>query len=342
MVSTDYLIDQNTLKKIDVEEMFKVYDRWPQIAKQYYESDFKPAMFTGIDHIVFAGMGGSGSLGDIFSSILSKTNLHVSVVKGYLLPKTVDKSTLVITTSISGNTTETLTVLETAKNLDCQIMAFSSGGKMQEFCVKNNIEYRKIPMIHSPRASFTIFLFSMLKILDSIMPIKTEDVNEAIFRLEEQQKIISSDNLTDTNPALTLAEWISGIPIVYYPWGLHAPAIRFKNSLQENAKVHVIAEDIIESCHNGIVAWEKTSNVKPILIQGEKDYFKTKENWKIVKEYFHTKNIEYKEIFSGGGSILTKLISLTYLLDFSTIYLAAKLGVDPSPVNSIDFVKNRL
>src|SRR5207245_8500340 len=105
-------------------------------------------------HIVFAGMGGSGSIGDIFSSILSNANIHVSIVKGFTLPKTVDSNTLVVTTSVSGNTAESLFILDSAKKIDCKILAFSSGGKMQEYCANNKIEYRRIPQFHSPRASF--------------------------------------------------------------------------------------------------------------------------------------------------------------------------------------------
>ena len=63
---------------------------------------------------------------------------------------------------------------------------------------------------------------------------------------------INSSNLTKNNPALDVAYWITEIPIIYYPWGLQAAAIRFKNSLQENAKIHVITEDVVEACHNGI------------------------------------------------------------------------------------------
>src|SRR3989344_1044956 len=114
---------------------------WPEISHKAYEFDLEPIHFDNIDHIVFAGMGGSGAIGDLFSSILSKTDIHVSLVKGYLLPKTVDKNTLVVGTSISGNTSETLTVLESAKKLDCRLIAFSSGGKMEEFCKNKQITF---------------------------------------------------------------------------------------------------------------------------------------------------------------------------------------------------------
>ena len=139
-----------------------------------------------------------------------------------------------------------------------------------------------------------------------------------------------------------MASWINNIPIIYYPAGLQTAAIRYKNSLQENAKMHVITEDIIEACHNGIVAWEKNSNVKPVLIRGKNDYIKTIERWDIIEEFFQEKNIDYKIINSLEGNILSKMVNLIYLLDYSSIYSAVLNNTDPSPVNSIDFIKNRL
>jgi len=332
----------STLEKYDTEGMYKLYDRWPQIAKESYELKLDPVDFKEIDHIVFSGMGGSGALGDIFSAILSKTKFHVDVVKGYHLPNTINSNTLVVPISVSGNTVETLVVLDSAHNHGCNIIAFSSGGKMHDYCKKNNIEFRKITQYHSPRTSFTSFLYSMLKVLEYVVPIKKEEIIESITQLEKSAALISSSNIEKNNPSFNLAEWMTGIPMIYYPWGLQAAAIRFKNSLQENVKTHAITEDIIEACHNGIVSWEKPSNVKPIMIKGIDDYTKTKERWKIIKEYFETNGIDYKEVSSVKGSILSKLINLIYLLDYSTIYLAVKNGIDPSPIGSIDYVKKRM
>jgi glucose/mannose-6-phosphate isomerase len=336
------LIDSEALSKFDQNEMHLAYNRWPEISKNVVESGIIPIDYTDINNIIFVGMGGSGAIGDIFASILSKTNIHVTVVKGYLLPKTSDKNSLIVTTSVSGNTRETLSALKKAKEIGCKVIAFSSGGKMEEYCLKNKIEYRKIEQIHSPRASFTIYLYSIIKILNSIIPISKEDVKESIEQLENTKKNISSNNLNSNNISLNLAEWIEGIPVIYYPFGLQSSAIRFKNSLQENSKNHAMVEDIVESCHNGIVSWEKSSLVQPILIQGNDDFIKTKERWVIVKEYFDDNNIKYKEIFSVKGSILSKIINLIYVLDYTSIYLAVKNKVDPSPVKSIDFIKTKL
>ena len=342
ILSAYRLLDLSILEKFDTQKMYKIYDDWPGMAKNAYEKDYGNLGYSGIDHIVFIGMGGSGAIGDIFSAILSRRNIHVSIVKGYTLPKTVDENTLVIVTSISGNTVETLTALDSAQKLECKIIAFSSGGKMMEFCKEREINYHKIPLIHSPRASFPNFLYAMLKILESILPIEKTSILESITQLEKLKKEIFSGNKSDNNSSIKLAKWIEDIPLLYYPWGLQAASIRFKNSLQENAKMHVISEDIIEACHNGIVAWEKKSKVKPILIQGPNDFIKTKERWDIVKEFFKEKEIDYWEIKSIEGDILTKLITLIYFFDYTSIYKAVLTNIDPSPIKPIDFVKNRL
>ncbi len=336
------MLDYAKLKKYDPRGTYEIYDKWPDMAKESYEYEQEYVDLKNVNHLVFAGMGGSGAIGDVFSSILSKTTMHVYVVKGYHFPTSVGKNTLVITSSISGNTSETLSVLQYANRKGSKIISFSSGGKMKDYCEKNKIKHVTIPMIHSPRVSFATYLYSMLKILKPIIPVKTSDVNDSIRQLYNLRKKISYTNMTKSNPSLQLANWITGIPIIYYPRGLESVAIRFKNSIQENAKSHVMAEDVIETCHNGIVAWERPSKIQPILIQGKDDYIKTKEIWKILKKYFDTNGIDYKEIHSVSGSILSKIINLIYLLDYSTIYLAVNSKIDPSPTRSIEYVKDRI
>tara|TARA_B110000014_G_scaffold125904_1_gene86614 strand:+ start:857 stop:1864 length:1008 start_codon:yes stop_codon:yes gene_type:complete len=335
-------MELSDLERIDTKCMFKVYDEWPEIATESFEKKFEKFDIQDIDHIVFAGMGGSGSIGDTIAAILSKKNIHVSNVKGYLLPKTVDSKTLVIATSVSGDTVETLSVIEQAKKTNAKIIGFSSGSKMESYCRSNNIFFQKIPMIHSPRASYTNFLFSILNILEPILPINKNDVNETFMTLKKTRDTIFSGNLDKNNKSLELANFISDIVCVIYPAGLQASAIRYKNSLQENSKIHAMTEDVIESSHNGIVSWEKKSLVSPVLIQGKDDYFRTIERWKILEEFFESKEIKYKVINSLEGSILSKITNLIYLLDYSSIYAAVLNNTDPSPVNSIDFIKKKI
>ena len=330
------------IQKYDSQKMYEAYDAWPKLAKEYYEKDFSKLEIDNVDHIVFAGMGGSGTIGDIISSILSRNNIHVNIVKGYLLPKTVDANTLVVTTSVSGNTKETISILKNSKTSNARFISFSSGGNLEKVAIENNIKHITIPQLHSPRASLPSFLYSILNVLEYVIPIKKNDVIESISKLEQTQKSISSSNLNEKNTSLSLANWIKNIPIIYYPAGLQSAAIRFKNSLQENAKIHTISEDVIEACHNGIVAWENKTNVQPILIQGYDDYTKTKERWEIFKEFLHSKQVDFKEIHSGQGNILTKIMYLIYMLDYSTIYSAIEAKIDPTPVKPIEFIKERI
>ena len=336
------MIDKTSLEKFDSQEMHKVYDIWPEIAKESYFSKLSQIEYETCNHVVFAGMGGSGAIGDIFSAILSKTSTHVTVVKGYHLPKTVTRDSVVVVTSISGNTIETISMLENAIKLNSKIIVFSDGGKMEEICKNKKIPHRRIKKYHSPRGSFTSFLYGMLHVLKPIITIEEKDIMESITKLENISKKINSKEITDKNPAIKLAKWISDTPVVYYPWGLEPVGIRFKNSLQENSKIQAVIEDVIESCHNGIVTWDKQNDFQPILIRGKDDFEKTKERWEILKVFFNKQKIDYREIISEEGNILTKIICLIYLLDYTSIYLAIKLETDPTPVNAIEYIKKKL
>ena len=182
----------------------------------------------------------------------------------------------------------------------------------------------------------------MIKVLLPILPISITDVSDSISELKKINEKISSFNLNEKNISLNIANWIKNTPVIYYPWGLESVAIRFKNSLQENSKMHVMLDDIIESCHNGIVSWENDSTLQPILIEGEDDYIKTKERWKIIKEIFLERDISFYEVKSNKGNILTKITQLIYILDYCTIYLAILKNIDPTPVLSINLIKNKL
>ena len=334
-------MDQELLAKHDTQNMRLVYDMWPEIAREAYDDGKKSGIVKtdSINHIVFAGMGGSGALGDYYAALLSGHNTHVTVVKGYNLPKTVDTNTLVVCSSVSGDTSETLTVLKKSLKRPCQRIALSSGGRMKEFCGDNDIPHYMVKMLHSPRSSFVAYAYALLGVLG--IGITGRDVAESINVMKKKRSLIQSTNLTEQNPSLSLASGITGTPVIYYPWGLQAAAVRFKNSLQENAKMHAMIEDVVEAGHNGIMAWERPSNMQPILIRGADDNLKTQERWEIFQNYFADNNIPYIAINSSGKHIMTKLISLIYVLDYASIYLATIRGVNPTSIDSIKYVRER-
>ena len=336
------MLDKESIKKVDVKKMYKAYDSWPEIAEKSYNDKKIISDLGKFENIVFSGMGGSGAISDIFSAILSRKAIHTDIVKGYHLPKTVNHKSLVVITSVSGNTVETINILQQAIKAKAKIISFSSGGELEKISRERKIEHIKIDMINSPRASLTKYLYVMLKNFEDVLPIKESEIQTSIQELKNTGERISSKNLTSTNDALDLAKWIDKTPIIYYPWGLQSAAIRFKNSLQENSKMHVITEDVLETSHNGIVPWEVQKNFCPILIRGDNDFIKTSERWEIIKYFFEINEIEFKEIFSTESGILSKIVNLIYFLDYVSIYKAILLGIDPTPVNSIDFIKKQI
>lgn len=336
------MLDDAAVRTIDTQGMAHAYSDWPAMARDAYSAPHKILEGSETNHVVFSGMGGSGAIGDVFESIISDTKIHVDVVKGYHLPKTADSSTLVVSTSVSGNTAETLHVLDLAIRARCQTISFSDGGLLEQYCMSKNLDHRRIRMRHSPRASMPAFLYSMLSILRHHIPISEADIIESISVLSDIAPSISRPEAGSENASLALAEWLQDVPIIYYPWGLRAAAIRFKNSLQENAKTHAMAEDVMEACHNGIVSWMRDSVVRPILVHGGDDYVKTKERWAILEDFFRHNGTSYRKVEAPGSSILARLVGLMYILDYASIYRAVILGVDPTPVPPIRYIKDRL
>jgi len=207
------LLDLKTINKYDKSKMYSAYDQWPKFAKDSYNSSYDPAGFTNIKEIIFVGMGGSGTIGDIFSSILSKTKISVSVVKGFNLPNTINSESLVVLTSISGNTPETLSVLHSIKELDCKTIAFSSGGKLEEYCKINNLQHRLVPQIHSPRASLLSYLFSMIKVLESIMKAHIGESQKPI-RPEFSAKLSMPNYIDTKNPESILVQLVNNNSLI--------------------------------------------------------------------------------------------------------------------------------
>ena len=106
--------------------------------------------------------------------------------------------------------------------------------------------------------------------------------------------------------------------------------------------MHAFIEDVIEACHNGIVSWERKSEVKPVLIRGTEDYIRTQERWNIIKQYFDEKKISFWEVLSIEGNIFSKIMNLIYLLDYASIYRAILSETDPSTIDSINYIKEKL
>lgn len=316
------------------QEMIDTYDKWPEYARDSYKNS-EPLDLPS-DKIVFCGMGGSGIAFDIISSLIPDKDIIIN--KGYFLPKNISNS-LIIVNSASGNTIETITALKSASKSKNKVIAFSSGGKIETYCKKNNILYRNYDLKSSPRASIPFSLYTILGTLSESFGIKKAPISNSIKALENSRKKLNSKK---NNPALDLAKFIKGYPVCYYSSEFFPVALRFRQDFQENCKKLAATEEVVESCHNSINSWENPSGLSPILLRGSNDHKLIKNRFEVWKEYFESRKIKYKEIIPTKGDLLSQFMALIYEMSTSTIYYAIEDGTDPTLLKAIDFVKARV
>lgn len=308
--------------------------------------------FLKIDNIIIAGMGASAISGDIMTSLLrDKLDVPLLVNREYDLPKWVNKDTLVICISYSGNTDETLSSFKLAYQKKCKIICISTGGKLQELAEKRQVPFVKIPAGIQPRAATAYLLFPSLIFLKKLGLLKSTidaDIEETIAVTKDFVTMNNKDVPEQNNPAKQIAKAIfSSIPQIY-GWGIYTPiAIRWRHQLNENSKV-IARTDIVPECnHNDIVGWSANPEVSKqfscVLIRDkDEESIDITTRLNFMRDLFHNTAGVVLEVQPKGKSQLAKMMYLMCLGDFTSCYLAVLRGVDPSPVDIITELKKRL
>ena len=342
------MLSSSEVKGIDKSGLYKVYEDWPIHCRKAYEIEVNAQDASNVEKIVFAGMGGSATPGDILQDWL-KDNINIPfyVVKDYHLPRFAGKDTFVLAVSCSGNTEETLSIVHESLKAGCKVTTISSGGFLEEMSLKNNIPYNKIVFTLLSRASFPYIFYVSAKILASCGFIKglEDQIPNSIRVVEDVSKIISIKALIEENLSKKIAIWLyDSLPLIYGSNLNRAVAIRFKNVLNENSKMHAIVDAMPELCHNEIVAWEgiKDKPLKPLFLRYREEPPEVKVRFEIFKELIRDAGFEILEAWSWGEDQLSKIVSLLYILDFASLYLAVLRGFDPTPTVSIEKMKQRL
>lgn len=342
------MLSPSEVKKVDKSGLYKIYESWPELCKKAYETEVNVPDASNIEKIIYAGMGGSATPGDIFQDWL-KDNIDIPfyVVKDYHLPKFAGNDTLVIAVSCSGNTEEILSVVRESLKARCKIATISSGGLLEKISLKYNIPYNKIVLTLLSRASFPQIFYVAIKIIASFGFIKglEDQIPKSIMVVKDISKHISIEEPIGKNLSKKIAtQFYDSLPLIYGSNLNRAVAIRFKNVLNENAKMHAIVDVMPELCHNEIVAWEGIKNkpLKPIFLRYKGEPPEVKARFEIFKELIEDTGFNVFEVWSKGNGCLSKIISLLYMLDFSSLYMAVLRGFDPSPTVNIEKMKNRL
>jgi glucose/mannose-6-phosphate isomerase len=286
-----------------------------------------------INNIVIAGMGGSAMGGDLLKVYLSNTNIPVYVNRDYKVPNFVDENSLVFAVSYSGNTEETLSALNAAKEKKAQIIGITSGGKLAEECEK----VVNIPSGLQPRAALGYLFFPMLGILHNtnIIRVKNDELNEMMDILKQTDKF----NEQGEELSKKLKE---KIPIIYASEALGAIAFRWKTQINENAKMPAFYNVFSEMNHNEIAGYKSMDHkFSVVMIQDKNDNDRIKKRRDICKEIME-EYVEVEEVETQGESLLARMFSAIYLGDYVSYYMALWNRVDPSPVDIIEGMKKKL
>ncbi len=294
-----------------------------------------------IHNVLITGLGGSGIGGTIVSE-LNRSNLKVPVAvnKNYSIPGFVNDNTLVVVSSYSGNTEETLNALKEAFNKEAKIVCITSGGKVMEFAQNNGLDYITIDGGMPPRACFGYSFVQLNYILAGLGLINNDfkkDLKKSIQLLESEKSNIQ-------NTAKEIAERIQNkIPIIYCDAGIEGVAIRFRQQINENSKMLCWHHVIPEMNHNELVGWRGSyEDHAVIFLRNENDYSRNKKRMDFTKGVAKYCSADAIEIQSKGKSGMEKALYLIHLTDWISYYLSEHRKVDAIEVEVISKLKNEL
>lgn len=304
-----------------------------------------------INNIVISGMGGSAISGDILKEWLrDRLDIPIFVNRDYNLPKWVGKDTLSIFLSYSGNTEETLSSFREAIKRKSICVGISSGGKLEDICKEKSVPHVKIPSGFQPRAAIAYLLFPTIKIIQKIGLL--DDVDGEIKEAVKISQEISDNNKKEIKQSNNLAKSIAlsikdTLPHIY-GWRYYVPiARRWRTQINENSKMIARFDEVPECNHNDIVGWTEQTEIAAmsscVFLRDKADEpERISERYEFMREVFENAGTKVIEINAKGKDLLAKMISLMYLGDFISCYLAILKGVDPTPVDVISKLKGRL
>jgi glucose/mannose-6-phosphate isomerase len=350
MVNLD---DIQIYKRLDPENMREHLHGLPQQCRTAWDKakEFQlPRDYANIDKVVILGMGGSATGGDLVRSLFSsKKKPIIFVSRDYNLPAFVDHKTLVIASSYSGNTEETLSAFSQALDKKCKKLAMTTGGRLKALAEDAKVPVFVINYIAQPRAAVGYGFMSLIAFLQKLglLEDKTAEVKAMIQDLDKLLEELKETVPTGSNRAKQLATKLHGkIAVIYGAGILSEVAHRWKTQINENSKAWAFYEVFPELNHNAVVGYqfpqELASKIYVVLLRSSSLHPRILIRYQVTSELLEQSGISHETIDSRGKSELSQMMGLIYLGDWTSYYLAILYEIDPTPVKAIDYLKKRL
>lgn len=352
------LLDQKEMiENVDRQNMFKLIAEFSAQLKQAEDIgksvSLDPTYAKGMTKIVFSGLGGSAIGADFIRSYLTyDLTIPILVNRHYQLPKYVDDKTLLIVSSYSGETEETLSAFKQGVRSGAKMLAITSGGELARQARTNSFPVITIPGGMSPRAALgysVLPLLVALSKLDFKGAYRAQEFKEAQDLMQKLSDFEYGPNVPfEKNRAKQLAlSCLNNYPIIYSgPDYLDVVALRWRGQIEENAKALASHHLFPEMNHNELVGWKNPSEllkkIVVFILRDPSDHKRVQMRMdltrKVIEQYAHS----VTELTTQGKGLLARMFSLVYLGDWISVYLAVLYQVDPTPVEVIDYLKSEL
>ncbi len=342
-----------TYEQLDPASMRRLLRRFPHLCREGWrvgrESKL-PEGYRQVKGALVAGMGASAIAGEMLSAFLAgQGELHIAVWRDYGLPPSLSADTLVIVSSYSGDTEETLSTLAAALERGLPTIALTGGGKLRDAAAAAKVPIVPIDVKAQPRSTLGYSLCALLGLLQTagLVSDHTVAMTEVIEELFGQVNDLDENALAAENPAKQLAQELEGkIPIIYGGGFLAPVARRWKTQFNENSKAWAFFEELPEAGHNAVVGFNfppgSDEGVYVVMLYSPLLSEQTRRRLAIIAELLDHSGVDHKTISGRGKSTLVQQLTATLYGDYVSYYLALLYETDPSPVANIDYLKKRL
>ena len=307
-----------------------------------------PPSHADVRNITVAGMGGSAIGGDLAAALLAdELKVPMSVHRDYGLPGYVGRDSLVIVSSYSGNTEETLSAFEEARKRAAKVLAITTGGTLADLARASNYPVITFSYKARPRATLGYSLGLVLGALSRLGLARdlSADIDTATADLAKLEERVHEG--ARTNDAKKLAKELYGRIIVAYGAGvMGVMARRVKGQWNENSKNWSAYDVMSELNHNAVVGFPNPPIARDaltvLLLRSDRDNPRHKIRFDVTRELLDRASIPHRTLQFSGANMLSEVLQMTLFTDYVSFYVALLNGADPSPNTAIDYLKDRL